>query len=120
MSEDVDAWDAEDFDPDAGFSKPGESEDTWEGEDEGLKIEEEEEVKSKVTATVQKKSKQQRIEEKKAKRREEELKSKDINKVSALSPEDQLEEKQKAEEALKAADLQSRRNPQGFYRPNVP
>ena len=35
--------DADDFDPEAGFSKPGENKDAWEGEDEGLKIEEEEE-----------------------------------------------------------------------------
>ena len=43
--------DAEDFDPEAGFSKPqgeGGGEDTWEGEDEGLVIEDDkEEVKSK-------------------------------------------------------------------------
>ena len=42
--------DADDFDPEAGFSKPqGEGEgDTWEGEDEGLVIEDDtEEVKTK-------------------------------------------------------------------------
>ena len=42
--------DAEDFDPEAGFSKGGEGgeEETWEGEDEGLVIEDDkEEVKSK-------------------------------------------------------------------------
>lgn len=50
--------DADDFDPDAGFSKaPEDGEDTWEGEDEGLVIEEDKEVKQKrkTSAVVEKK-----------------------------------------------------------------
>ena len=101
--------------------------DEWEGEDEGLVIEEDkQEPKAKrelklslVTRThrtalsaaagIVKKSKQERIEEKKAKRREEEQKGKGTEKkeTTALTAEEKLEQKRKAEEAQREADLQS-------------
>ena len=68
---------------------------------------------SPSAAGAVKKSKQERIEEIKAKRREEELKSKapsekkEEEEVGAMTAEEQLEEKRKAEEAQREADLES-------------
>ena len=61
-------------------------------------------------AGAPKKSKQERIEERKAKRREEELKDKgqeESNDPVAMTAEEKLEEKRKAEEAQRQADLES-------------
>ena len=57
-----------------------------------------------------KKSKQERIEEKKAKRREDELKTKSQEEPkvpAALTAEEKLEEKRRAEEAQRTSDLQN-------------
>lgn len=59
-----------------------------------------------------KKSKQEKIEERKAKRREEELKNKPVNSVdikeaAPLTAEEKLEEKRRIEEQQREADLQS-------------
>ncbi|XP_065189035.1 eukaryotic translation initiation factor 3 subunit J-like [Sycon ciliatum] len=66
------AWDADDFDPDAGFAKP--NGDKWVGEDENLVIPVEDQASAATgngssASSKPKKSKSERIEEKKAARR---------------------------------------------------
>ncbi|CAI7996208.1 Eukaryotic translation initiation factor 3 subunit J [Geodia barretti] len=111
MSDGEDAWDADDFNPEAGFVKPSEEGgDVWEGEDEGLVIEDDKQDPKLKPVAVAKKSKAERIEEKKAKRRDEEQKGKvatESKEPESVSAEEQLEEKRKVEEAQREADLES-------------
>lgn len=61
-----------------------------------------------VSALPLKKPKQERIEDRKAKRREEELTNKQqTDEKTDLTAEEKLEEKRRLEEAQRAADLQS-------------
>ena len=107
MAEDLGVWEEDDFDLEAGFSEAVGNKDPWEGEDEGVKIEEEEEAKMKVEpnsgnwVTVERKSKQQRIREKKAKRREQELESKLEEVIKESVDRLSLDEKLKEEKATK-------------------
>ena len=87
------------FDPEAGFTKK--SDDRWEGEDENIKIQEIK-VPEKPVEVVPKKSKQERIEEKKAQRR---AGDHECEKVSP-SVEDQLTEKMRLQKVQEDADLE--------------
>ncbi|XP_065911032.1 eukaryotic translation initiation factor 3 subunit J-like [Dysidea avara] len=111
MADDEDfSWDADDFDPDQGFKEKDKESDRWEGEDEGIELPDHKQETSQQDdaqkSAATKKSKVERIEEKKAERRAKEVEKNTGQDAKELTQEEIHTEKMRLLQLQKDADLQ--------------